>query len=120
MVDMAKIVYYPQFWDLAHRFYEESWEYSCGVHYNEILIEYNIGFPLVHSEANFHHPKSKFPSRAGEDARREGVRAARGAPGDRAGGAVFGDLDRLGVDGGTQRQLHRASDSAVSLTASVK
>ena len=56
MVDMAKIVYYPQFWDLAHRFYEESWEYSCGVHYNEILSEYNIGFPLVHSEANFHHP----------------------------------------------------------------
>ena len=56
MVDMAKIVYYPQFWDLAHRFYEESWEYSCGMHYNEILREYKIGFPLVHSEANFRHP----------------------------------------------------------------
>ena len=56
MVDMAKIVYYPQFWDLAHRFYEESWEYSCGMHYNEILSEHKIGFPLVHSEANFHHP----------------------------------------------------------------
>ena len=56
MVDMAKIVYYPQFWDLAHRFYEESWEYSCGMHYNEILTEHNIGFPLVHSEANFRHP----------------------------------------------------------------
>ena len=56
MVDMAKIVYYPQFWDLAHRFYEESWEYSCGMHYNEILREHKIGFPLVHSEANFRHP----------------------------------------------------------------
>ena len=53
MVDMAKIVYYPQFWDLAHRFYEESWEYSCGMHYNEILREHKIGFPLVHSEANW-------------------------------------------------------------------
>ena len=26
------------------------------MHYNEILSEHNIGFPLVHSEANFHHP----------------------------------------------------------------
>ncbi len=39
MVDLAKIVYYPRFWDLAHRFYEESWEFSCGMHYNEILSE---------------------------------------------------------------------------------
>ena len=58
MVDMARIVYYPRFWDLAHRFYEESWEYSCGRHYNEILTEDGIGFPLVHSEAQFHHPLS--------------------------------------------------------------
>ena len=39
MVDLAKIMYYPRFWDLAHRFYEESWEYSCNRHYNEILID---------------------------------------------------------------------------------
>jgi len=58
MVDLAKIVYYPRFWDLAHRFYEESWEYSCGRHYNEILTLEGIGFPLVHSEAQFHHPLS--------------------------------------------------------------
>ena len=37
MIDMARIIYYPQFWDLAHRFYEESWEHSCGMHYNTIL-----------------------------------------------------------------------------------
>jgi 4-hydroxybenzoyl-CoA thioesterase len=58
LVDQAKIVYYPQFWDLAHRFYEESWEYSCGMHYNSILNEKNIAFPLVHSQAKFHHPLS--------------------------------------------------------------
>ena len=58
LVDQAKIVYYPQFWDLAHRFYEESWEYSCGMHYNSILNEKNIAFPLVHSQAQFHHPLS--------------------------------------------------------------
>ena len=58
MVDLAKIVYYPRFWDMAHRFYEESWEYSCGMHYNHILSDHRIGFPLVHSEAEFLHPLS--------------------------------------------------------------
>ena len=58
MVDLAKIVYYPRFWDMAHRFYEESWEFSCGLHYNEILSSHNIAFPLVHSEAQFIHPSS--------------------------------------------------------------
>ena len=58
MVDLAKIVYYPRFWDLAHRFYEESWEFSCGLHYNEILSKKKIAFPLVHSEAKFMHPIS--------------------------------------------------------------
>ncbi|MAH98565.1 MAG: hypothetical protein CMA12_04345 [Euryarchaeota archaeon] len=58
MVDLAKIVYYPRFWDLAHRFYEESWEFSCGIHYNEILSEKRIAFPLVHSEARFLYPIS--------------------------------------------------------------
>ena len=56
MVDLAKIVYYPRFWDLAHRFYEESWEYSCGLHYNDLLSEHRIAFPLVYSEAEFLHP----------------------------------------------------------------
>ena len=58
MVDLAKIVYYPRFWDIAHRFYEESREFSCGMHYNEILSSHNIAFPLVHSEAQFIHPIS--------------------------------------------------------------
>ena len=56
MVDLAKIVYYPRFWDLAHRFYEESWEFSCGMHYNTILSEFNIAFPVVHSDTEFLHP----------------------------------------------------------------
>ena len=53
MVDLAKIVYYPRFWDLAHRFYEESWEFSCGMHYNTILSEHKIAFPLVHRGTSF-------------------------------------------------------------------
>ena len=56
MVDLAKIVYYPRFWDLAHRFYEESWEDSCCMHYNTILSEHMIAFPLVHSDTQFLHP----------------------------------------------------------------
>ena len=56
MVDLAKIVYYPRFWDLAHRFYEESWEFSCGMHYISILSEHKIAFPLVHSDTQFLHP----------------------------------------------------------------
>ena len=31
MVDLAKIMYYPRFWDLAHRFYEESWEFTLSL-----------------------------------------------------------------------------------------
>ena len=56
MVDLAGIAYYPRFWDLAHRFYEESWDYTCNMHYNEILSKHRIGFPLIHSEATFHNP----------------------------------------------------------------
>ena len=48
MVDLARIVYYPRFWDMAH----------SGMHYNHILSERRIGFPLVHSEAEFLHPLS--------------------------------------------------------------
>ena len=58
MVDLAKIVYYPRFWDMAHRFYEVSWEFSCGLHYIEVVSSQNIAFPLVHSEAQFIHPIS--------------------------------------------------------------
>lgn len=56
MVDLAGIAYYPKFWDLAHRFFEESWHYTCNLHYNEVLQKHKIGFPLVHSEASFLHP----------------------------------------------------------------
>ena len=31
---------------------------KSGIHYNEVLENHRLGFPLVHSEANFHHPLS--------------------------------------------------------------
>ena len=39
-----------------YRFFEESWHYTCNLHYNEVLQKHKIGFPLVHSEASFLHP----------------------------------------------------------------
>lgn len=56
MVDIAGIVYYPHYWDLAHRFFEESWETTCDMHYRDVLQEKKVALPLVHSEAKFHHP----------------------------------------------------------------
>ena len=56
MVDVAGIVYFPYYWDLAHRFFEESWESTCDIHYQDVLKEKKVALPLVHSEAQFHHP----------------------------------------------------------------
>ena len=56
MVDMAGIVYYPRIYDLAHRFFEESWEVICGISYPEIMLEMKLGFPIVDVKSVFHSP----------------------------------------------------------------
>ena len=56
MVDIANIVYYPEYWDLAHRFFEESWVKICGIDYPTLTCEKKLGFPAVHNECNFHAP----------------------------------------------------------------
>ena len=56
MVDMAGIVYYPRIYDLAHRFFEESWELICGISYPEIMREMKLGFPVVDVKSTFHSP----------------------------------------------------------------
>ena len=56
LVDIAGIVYYPHYWDLAHRCFEESWETTCNMQYQEVLYDKKIALPLIHSEAQFHHP----------------------------------------------------------------
>ncbi|HIF04247.1 MAG TPA: acyl-CoA thioesterase [Candidatus Poseidoniales archaeon] len=52
MVDMAKVVYYPEYFDLAHRFFEESWDEICGINYATLTQEMHVGFPAVRTEAN--------------------------------------------------------------------
>ena len=39
MLDNANIAYYPRIYDLAHRFFEESWEKMCGISYPEMINE---------------------------------------------------------------------------------
>ena len=56
MLDMAGIAFYPRIFDLAHRFFEESWEQICGIDYPTILIDMEIGFPVVNINSQFHAP----------------------------------------------------------------
>ena len=56
MVDLANIAYYPRIFDLAHRFFEDSWEPICGIKYSQLILERQIGFPVVHVESDFIAP----------------------------------------------------------------
>ena len=55
-VDPAGIVYYPKIFDYIHEAFEELWDVHVGARYDQLLLERRIGFPLVHSEVEFHHP----------------------------------------------------------------
>jgi len=56
MLDMAGIGFYPRIYDLAHRFFEDSWMDMCGVDYPHIIGEMLIGFPVVDIKSEFHAP----------------------------------------------------------------
>tara|TARA_B100000287_G_C20345113_1_gene667447 strand:- start:190 stop:603 length:414 start_codon:yes stop_codon:yes gene_type:complete len=56
MIDLAKVVYYPEYWDLAHRFFEESWEVICGINYPTIINKHRLGFPAVSTSSTHHSP----------------------------------------------------------------
>ena len=56
MLDMAGIGFYPRIYDLAHRFFEDSWMEMCGVDYPHIIGEMQIGFPVVDIKSEFHAP----------------------------------------------------------------
>ena len=56
MVDLAQIAYYPRIFDLAHRFFEQTWPSICGQEYPHIIYERRLGFPVVHVESSFLHP----------------------------------------------------------------
>ena len=56
MLDTANIAYYPRIYDLAHRFFEESWEKICGISYPVIINEHRLGFPAVSTSSTHHSP----------------------------------------------------------------
>ena len=56
MIAPAQVVYYPVYWDLAHRFFEESWEKICGISYPLIINEHRLGFTPVSTSSTYHSP----------------------------------------------------------------
>ena len=56
MLDPAGVVYYPVYWELAHRFFEESWLAITGTDYPTIIDAHRLGFPVVKNEATFTAP----------------------------------------------------------------
>jgi len=55
-VDPAGIVYFPRIYDYLHDVFEELWEKHVGQRYYHLLMERNLGFPLVHSSVDFKSP----------------------------------------------------------------
>ena len=56
MVDAANIAFYPRIYDLAHRFFEESWELITGVDYPTIINHHRLGFPVISITTDFIAP----------------------------------------------------------------
>jgi 4-hydroxybenzoyl-CoA thioesterase len=56
MIDMAGVSYYPRIYDLAHRFFEDSWAKICGIDYPTIINEMRLGFPVVDVKSTFIKP----------------------------------------------------------------
>jgi 4-hydroxybenzoyl-CoA thioesterase len=63
-VDYAQIVYFPRLFGYCHWVFEDFFGHEVGVSYAKLLTERRLGFPTVHSEADF-----KSPLRFGDVAR---------------------------------------------------
>lgn len=60
--DPAGIVYFPRFFDFFHQTMETWFPAHLGFGYDEFVRERKLGFPAVHSEADFERP-SRFGER---------------------------------------------------------
>jgi 4-hydroxybenzoyl-CoA thioesterase len=54
--DPAGIVYFPRFFELFHEAMETWFADALGVTYREVIVGRRIGFPTVHTEADFQAP----------------------------------------------------------------
>lgn len=55
-VDYVRVVYYPRFFHLYHRTFENWFENALGVPYSVVITEENIGFPAVSVQSEFLAP----------------------------------------------------------------
>jgi len=55
-VDHAKIVYYPRFFHYFHIAFEELFEQGFGIPYPDVIDLEHLGFPAVHTEADYKVP----------------------------------------------------------------
>lgn len=60
--DPAGIVYFPRFFDWFHQAMESWFDETLGLPYAELITQQRMGFPCVHTEADF-----KAGCRLGED-----------------------------------------------------
>jgi 4-hydroxybenzoyl-CoA thioesterase len=54
--DPAGIVYFPRFFGFFHEAMESWFDDSLGLSYASFIVEHKLGFPAVHSEADFKQP----------------------------------------------------------------
>ena len=55
-VDYVRVVYYPRFFHLYHRTFEDWFGGALGVPYSVVITEENIGFPAVSVQSEFLAP----------------------------------------------------------------
>jgi 4-hydroxybenzoyl-CoA thioesterase len=65
-VDYAQIVYFPRLFGYCHWVFEDFFGKEAGISYADLLIKRRVGFPTVHSHADF-----KVPMRFGDVCRVE-------------------------------------------------
>ena len=56
--DPAGIVYYPRYYDYFHQAMETWFEQALGLPYQDVILGRRIGFPSVHTEADYHRPSA--------------------------------------------------------------
>jgi 4-hydroxybenzoyl-CoA thioesterase len=56
MCDPAGIVYFPRFFELFHQAMETWFSDRLAAEYDVLIVERKIGFPAVHTEADFRRP----------------------------------------------------------------
>lgn len=54
--DMAGILYFPRLFHLCHVSMEGLVHSAIGIRYAKLLSDRNLGFPTVHTEADYHRP----------------------------------------------------------------